>query len=111
MAYTYCRLLYRSKGIKGAAGLYTEYAGLWSRDPVTTQSLRTLSVPKLRDASSPSTTRLCEWPLEVSANRKRKLEFHDRAKFSEKSSKACAKEVIRATAELARLVGSTSLKK
>jgi hypothetical protein len=43
----------------------------------------------------------------LSANRKRKLEVHDGAKFA-KSEKACSKEISRATAELARLVGSPS---
>ena len=39
----------------------------------------------------------------LSANRKRKLEFQEGAKFPEKSEKACAKEIARATAELTRL--------
>jgi hypothetical protein len=46
----------------------------------------------------------------LSANRKRKLEFQEGAQFPGKSSKACAKEIARATAELTRLVGSTSFK-
>ena len=45
----------------------------------------------------------------LSANRKRKLEFHDGAKFLT-SENACAKEIARATAELARLVGSPSFR-
>ena len=45
----------------------------------------------------------------LSANRKRKLGVHDGAKFS-KNENACAKEISRATAELARLVGSTSFR-
>jgi hypothetical protein len=45
----------------------------------------------------------------LSANRKQKLGFHDRAKFP-KSENACAKEIARATAELARLFGSTSFR-
>jgi hypothetical protein len=44
----------------------------------------------------------------LSAHRKRKLEFQEGAKFPEKSDKACAREIIRATAELTRLVGSIS---
>jgi hypothetical protein len=43
----------------------------------------------------------------LSANRKQKLGFHDQAKCS-KSANLCAKEIARATAELARLVGGTS---
>jgi hypothetical protein len=50
-----------------------------------------------------------EWPSEVSANRKRNLGVHDGAK-SPKSESACAKETSRATAELARLVGSPSFR-
>jgi hypothetical protein len=45
----------------------------------------------------------------LSANRKRKLGFRDGAKFP-KSENACAKEIARTTAELARLVGSTSFR-
>jgi hypothetical protein len=43
----------------------------------------------------------------LSANRKRKLDFQEGAKFPEKSDKECAKEIVKATAELTRLVGST----
>jgi hypothetical protein len=43
----------------------------------------------------------------LSANRKRELEFQDGAKFPVKSSKVSAEEIVRATAELTRLVGST----
>jgi hypothetical protein len=46
----------------------------------------------------------------LSANRKRKLGVHVGAKFPN-SENACAKEISRATAELARLVGGTSFKK
>lgn len=45
----------------------------------------------------------------LSANRKRKLGVHDGAKFP-KSENAYAKEISRATAELARLVGSPSFR-
>jgi hypothetical protein len=45
----------------------------------------------------------------LSANRKRKLGFHDGAKCP-RSENACASEIARATAELARLVGSTSFR-
>jgi len=45
----------------------------------------------------------------LSANRKQKLGFHEVAKFP-RSENACAKEIARATAELARLVGSTSFR-
>jgi hypothetical protein len=44
----------------------------------------------------------------LSANRKRKLEFQEGAKFPQKSDKACAREIVRATAELTILVGSIS---
>jgi hypothetical protein len=46
----------------------------------------------------------------LSPNRKRKLEFQEGAKSPEKSENACAKEIVRATAELTRLVGSTSFR-
>lgn len=46
----------------------------------------------------------------LSANRKRKLEVDDRAKFPN-GGNACAKEISRATAELARLVGSPSFRR
>jgi hypothetical protein len=45
----------------------------------------------------------------LSANRKRKLEFHDGVKFP-KTESACVKEISRARAELARLVGSPSFR-
>lgn len=46
----------------------------------------------------------------LSANRKRRLEVHDGAKFP-KSEDSCAKEISRARAELARLVGSPSFRR
>jgi hypothetical protein len=44
----------------------------------------------------------------LSANRKRKLEFQEGARFPTKSDKECAKEIVKATAKLTRLVGSIS---
>ena len=42
----------------------------------------------------------------LSANRERKPEFHNGVKFPEKSSKASTEEIVRARAELTRLVGT-----
>jgi hypothetical protein len=47
----------------------------------------------------------------LSLKRKRKLEFQEGAKFPEKISKAFAEEIVRARAELTRLVGRSPFKK
>ena len=46
----------------------------------------------------------------LSVNRKRKLEFEEGAKSPEKISKEFAEEIVKATAELTRLVCSTSFR-
>jgi hypothetical protein len=46
----------------------------------------------------------------LSANRKRKLEFQEGAKFPEESDKACQREIVKAKSELTGLVGCTSFR-